>query len=313
MLTGGRRRRCDDDRGGPRDDARRSTTATRLRPHPGQGASASNLRLLLAGSPILASHRDSEHLVQDAYSLRCAPQVHGATRDVLAFAQSVLETELNAVSDNPIVLPDDGDVVSGRSFHGQPVAVAMDALAAATVRAREHQRASALPAARSSLSNGLPPFLVPSAAEQRVHARPVHGGVARLGVEIARASGVRRLDPVVGRAGGPRVDGDDRREARARDRRERGDGRGAGNSARRKRWISARRWSRRRPPVRRSQRCAPPCRSTRRTGNSVPTSRRPCPWCVRASSPPPPRRYRPARLARPDLLAGDQGGDDGVV
>ena len=53
----------------------------RLRPHPGQAASASNLRLLLAGSPILASHRDSEHLVQDAYSLRCAPQVHGATRD----------------------------------------------------------------------------------------------------------------------------------------------------------------------------------------------------------------------------------------
>ena len=78
----------------------------RLRPHPGQAASASNLRLLLEGSPILASHRDSEHLVQDAYSLRCAPQVHGATRDVLAFARGVLEIELNAVSDNPIVLPD---------------------------------------------------------------------------------------------------------------------------------------------------------------------------------------------------------------
>ncbi len=58
----------------------------RLRPHPGQNASASNLRRLLAGSPILASHRDSHHLVQDAYSLRCAPQVHGATRDALAYA-----------------------------------------------------------------------------------------------------------------------------------------------------------------------------------------------------------------------------------
>ena len=90
----------------------------RLRPHPGQATSASNLRLLLDGSPILASHRDSEHLVQDAYSLRCAPQVHGATRDVLAFARGVLEIELNAVSDNPIVLSEDGDIVSGGDFQG---------------------------------------------------------------------------------------------------------------------------------------------------------------------------------------------------
>ena len=58
-----------------------------LRPHPGQSASAANLRRLLAGSPIVASHRDSPHLVQDAYSLRCAPQVHGATRDALAYAE----------------------------------------------------------------------------------------------------------------------------------------------------------------------------------------------------------------------------------
>ena len=85
----------------------------RLRPHPGQATSASNLRRLLGGSPILASHRDSEHLVQDAYSLRCAPQVHGATRDALGFARGVLEIELNAVSDNPIVLSADGDIVSG--------------------------------------------------------------------------------------------------------------------------------------------------------------------------------------------------------
>jgi histidine ammonia-lyase len=111
----------------------------RLRPHPGQAVSASNLRLLLAGSPILASHRDSEHLVQDAYSLRCAPQVHGATRDALGYARGVLEVELNAVSDNPIVLPEDGTIVSGGNFHGQPVAVALDAW----------------------LSNGLPAFLVP--------------------------------------------------------------------------------------------------------------------------------------------------------
>jgi histidine ammonia-lyase len=133
----------------------------RLRPHPGQAASASNLRLLLAGSPILASHRDSEHLVQDAYSLRCAPQVHGATRDALAFAESVLETELNAISDNPIVLPDDGDVVSGGNFHGQPVAVAMDAVAAATVGMASISERRLYRLLDPAMSNGLPAFLVP--------------------------------------------------------------------------------------------------------------------------------------------------------
>jgi histidine ammonia-lyase len=133
----------------------------RLRPHPGQAASASNLRLLLAGSPILASHRDSEHLVQDAYSLRCAPQVHGATRDALSFAESVLETELNAISDNPIVLPDDADIVSGGNFHGQPVAVAMDALAAATVGLASISERRLFRLLDPALSNGLPAFLVP--------------------------------------------------------------------------------------------------------------------------------------------------------
>ncbi|HEY7755912.1 MAG TPA: aromatic amino acid lyase, partial [Actinomycetota bacterium] len=86
---------------------------TSLRPHAGVVASASNLRRLLDGSAIVASHRDSPHLVQDAYSLRCAPQVNGATRDVLRFAASVLEIETNSVSDNPIVLPDSGEVLSG--------------------------------------------------------------------------------------------------------------------------------------------------------------------------------------------------------
>jgi histidine ammonia-lyase len=133
----------------------------RLRPHPGQAASASNLRRLLDGSPILASHRDSEHLVQDAYSLRCAPQVHGATRDVLGFARGVLEIELNAVSDNPIVLPDDGDIASGGNFHGQPVAVAMDSLAIATVGMASISERRLYRLLDPALSNGLPPFLVP--------------------------------------------------------------------------------------------------------------------------------------------------------
>jgi histidine ammonia-lyase len=133
----------------------------RLRPHPGQAASASNLRRLLDGSPILASHRESEHLVQDAYSLRCAPQVHGATRDALAFARGVLEIELNAVSDNPIVLPDDRDIVSGGNFHGQPVAVAMDTLATATVGTASISERRLYRLLDPALSNGLPPFLVP--------------------------------------------------------------------------------------------------------------------------------------------------------
>ena len=106
---------------------------TALRPHPGVVASASNLVRLLEGSPIVASHRDSTHLVQDAYSLRCSPQVNGATREVLRFVRGVLEVEANAVSDNPIVFPDDDEVLSGGNFHGQPLAFALDALATALV------------------------------------------------------------------------------------------------------------------------------------------------------------------------------------
>ncbi len=133
---------------------------TSLRPHPGVVASASNLRQLLAGSPIVASHRESEHLVQDAYSLRCSPQVNGATREVLRFVRGVLEVESNAVSDNPIVLPDDDEVLSGGNFHGQPVAVALDALAAALVplaSIAERRLYRLLDPARN---NGLPAFLV---------------------------------------------------------------------------------------------------------------------------------------------------------
>jgi histidine ammonia-lyase len=132
----------------------------RLRPHPGQAASADNLRRLLAGSEILASHRESGHLVQDAYSLRCAPQVHGAVRDVLAFVQEVLEREVGSVSDNPVVLPEDGEIVSGGNFHGQPVAVALDAMAAAIVALAGIAERRLYRLLDPALSNGLPPFLV---------------------------------------------------------------------------------------------------------------------------------------------------------
>lgn len=131
-----------------------------LRPHPGQGSSASNLRRLLAGSPILASHRDSPHLVQDAYSLRCAPQVHGAARDVLGYVQGVLTIEANAVSDNPIVFPGTGEVKSGGNFHGMPVAVALDALCAPLVGLASISERRLYRLLDHHQSNGLPPFLV---------------------------------------------------------------------------------------------------------------------------------------------------------
>jgi histidine ammonia-lyase len=132
----------------------------RLRPHAGQGASASNLRRLLAGSEIVSSHRTSGHLVQDAYSLRCAPQVHGALRDTLAHVEDVLTVEMGSVSDNPVVFADDGDVVSGGNFHGQPVAVALDALALATVGLASISERRLYRLLDPSTNNGLPAFLV---------------------------------------------------------------------------------------------------------------------------------------------------------
>src|SRR5215813_14015738 len=92
-----------------------------IRPHPGQLTSAANLRALLAGSALMASHRHSTHAVQDAYCLRCAPQVHGAVRDVLTFAKTIIETELGAIVDNPVIVPD-GEVMTTGNFHGEPLA-----------------------------------------------------------------------------------------------------------------------------------------------------------------------------------------------
>ncbi|QUW03057.1 histidine ammonia-lyase [Chloracidobacterium validum] len=104
------------------------------RPHAGQRAVAAHLRGLLNGSEIMASHRDCPR-VQDAYSLRCMPQVHGAVRDVFNFARQTLETEFNSATDNPLVFTDHNDVLSGGNFHGAPVALALDAcaMAAATL------------------------------------------------------------------------------------------------------------------------------------------------------------------------------------
>ncbi|HZZ65057.1 MAG TPA: aromatic amino acid lyase, partial [Candidatus Baltobacteraceae bacterium] len=98
-----------------------------LRPHPGQTRVAENLRELLAGSEIIESHRECGR-VQDPYSYRCIPVVHGAVRDAVTYARGVIETEAISVTDNPLVFPDDGEFLSGGNFHGQPVALASDVL-----------------------------------------------------------------------------------------------------------------------------------------------------------------------------------------
>jgi histidine ammonia-lyase len=131
------------------------------RGQPGQRAAAAHLRDLLQGSELNASHQGPGcHKVQDPYSLRCMPQVHGAARDGLAFARGVLAREVNAATDNPLVFAATGEIVSGGNFHGQPVALALDvlAIAASHLAAISERRVEQL--VNPSLS-GLPPFLAP--------------------------------------------------------------------------------------------------------------------------------------------------------
>ncbi|HVY09391.1 MAG TPA: histidine ammonia-lyase [Mycobacteriales bacterium] len=130
-----------------------------LRPQPGQSLSAANLRALLAGSPIVASHAGPEDTrVQDAYSLRCAPQVAGACRDTLDHARRVASYELASAIDNPVVLPD-GRVESNGNFHGAPVGYVLDflAIAAADLASMAERRTDRM--LDRSRSHGLPPFL----------------------------------------------------------------------------------------------------------------------------------------------------------
>lgn len=128
-----------------------------VRPHPGQLAAAASLRALLRDSELVKTHAGCEK-VQDAYSLRCMPQVHGAARDALSYCRRVLEVELNSATDNPLVFADRQEVVSGGNFHGQPVALALDvlAIALAQLAAISERRTEQL--VNPQLS-GLPPFL----------------------------------------------------------------------------------------------------------------------------------------------------------
>jgi histidine ammonia-lyase len=131
-----------------------------LRPHPGQIASAARIRSLIAGSGIGASHADDFiHAVQDAYSLRCAPQVHGAVGDTLEHAAAVIATELGSVVDNPIVFPDSGEVVSAGNFHGQPLAFVLDFMGIGVTELGSISERRTDRMLDPQHSNGLSPFL----------------------------------------------------------------------------------------------------------------------------------------------------------
>ncbi len=129
-----------------------------LRPLRGQAVSAANVLRLVEGSAIMESHRWCDR-VQDAYSLRCAPQVHGASRDLLDYVDYTVVTELNSATDNPLVLVDDGMLVSAGNFHGQPLAFALDALAMAVSELANISERRVERLVNPNLNEGLPAFL----------------------------------------------------------------------------------------------------------------------------------------------------------
>jgi histidine ammonia-lyase len=136
------------------------------RPHAGQQAAAEHLLSILQGSQIRESHRENDPRVQDAYSLRCMPQVHGAVRDALAHCEHILEVESAAATDNPLVFTDTGEVISGGNFHGAPLALAFDyaAIAVTDLMSISERRIDRL--VNPDLNEGLPPFLARHAGTQ---------------------------------------------------------------------------------------------------------------------------------------------------
>ena len=200
------------------------------RPHEGQGRVAAELRHLLRGSQLQRSHHRQTHKVQDPYSLRCVPQVHGASRDALAYARRVIEVEINSATDNPLVFPDGagpdadpsatatahGRVISGGNFHGQPVALALDfaKLAIAELGSISERRTALLLDARLS---GLPPFLVDDAGLNSGLMLLQYTAAALVSEDkvLAHPASVG-LDPHLGQPGRPCLDGLDRGPPRPR-------------------------------------------------------------------------------------------------
>ncbi|HRX58653.1 MAG TPA: histidine ammonia-lyase [Eubacteriales bacterium] len=131
-----------------------------LRAHPGQIASAENLRKLLCGSGYCGETVAGK--VQDAYSIRCIPQVHGASRDAVFYVRDAVLREINAVTDNPLIFPEDGDVISGGNFHGQPMALAFDFLGIALAELANISERRTERLVNPYLNNGLPAFLTPN-------------------------------------------------------------------------------------------------------------------------------------------------------
>ncbi|MBW2022042.1 MAG: histidine ammonia-lyase [Deltaproteobacteria bacterium] len=129
-----------------------------VRPHPGQATSADNMARITQGSEIITSHKDCKR-VQDAYTLRCSPQVHGASKDVINFAKGVVETEMNSSTNNPLIFADNANFLLGGNFHGQPIALAMDSMcmAVAELANISERRIERLV---NPMLSGLPAFLV---------------------------------------------------------------------------------------------------------------------------------------------------------
>jgi len=174
------------------------------RPHPGQVEAARLMRELLHGSEIRESHRENDDRVQDAYSLRCAPQVLGAVHDAIRFAATTAEIELNASTDNPLVF-ESGEVMSGGNFHGQPVAQALDVLAIGlvTLQAIAERRVERL--VNPDLSQGLPDAR--SGTLVGLHDGADHRGLARRRIPHPRDAREHRLDTHRRESGGLRADG----------------------------------------------------------------------------------------------------------
>ncbi|RPI06887.1 MAG: histidine ammonia-lyase [Ignavibacteriae bacterium] len=133
----------------------------RLRPYKGQSAAAKNMRRLMQGSDLRESHRRNDTRVQDAYSIRCIPQVHGASRDAIDYAAANVSIEINSANDNPLLFPEDGIHLEGGNFHGQPMALAMDFLAIALSELANISERRIERLVNGSLS-GLPRFLTPN-------------------------------------------------------------------------------------------------------------------------------------------------------
>jgi len=129
-----------------------------IRPHPGQAAAADNMERIIKNSEILTSHKDCSR-IQDAYTLRCSPQVHGATKDAINYCRRVIETEMNSSTNNPLIFSESQDFLLGGNFHGQPVALAMDFLtmAVAELANISERRIERLV---NPMLSGLPAFLV---------------------------------------------------------------------------------------------------------------------------------------------------------